>query len=165
MQFCFLLLSLLFRKPNVKLKLTTMGGVNKVILLGNLGKDPDIRHLEGGVTVASFSLATTESFRDKNSGEKREQTEWHNIVMWRGLAESVEKSELKKGDRIFLEGKIRTRHWDDKEGNKRTSIEIVAESFTIINRKRDRGTTTAVAAEEESVAEPTTTSSSNDLPF
>ena len=66
-----------------------MGGVNKVILLGHLGKDPDIRHLEGGVTVASFSIATSENFRDKNSGEKREQTEWHNIVMWRNLAEMI----------------------------------------------------------------------------
>ena len=115
-----------------------MGGVNKVILLGHVGKDPDIRHLEGGVTVASFSLATNESFRDKNSGEKREQTEWHNIVMWRGLAESVEKSELKKGDRVYIEGKIRTRQWQDKEGNKRITVEIVADTFTIINRKRDR---------------------------
>ena len=114
-----------------------MGGVNKVILLGNAGKDPDVRHLEGGVTVASFPLATTESFRDKNSGEKREQTEWHNIVMWRNLAESVEKSELKKGDRVYLEGKIRTRKWNDKEGNQRFSVEIVADTFTIINRKRE----------------------------
>jgi len=115
------------------------GGVNKVILLGNAGKDPDIRHLEGGVTVASFPLATTESFRDKNSGEKREQTEWHNIVMWRALAESVEKSELKKGDRVYIEGKIRTRKWNDKDGNQRFTVEIVADTFTIINRKRDKG--------------------------
>jgi single-strand DNA-binding protein len=115
-----------------------MGGVNKVILLGHLGKDPDIRHLEGGVTVASFSIATSENFRDKNSGEKREQTEWHNVVMWRNLAESVEKSELKKGDRVYLEGKIRTRQWQDKEGSKRSSVEIVADTFTIVTRKKDR---------------------------
>lgn len=115
-----------------------MGGVNKVILLGHLGKDPDIRHLEGGITVASFSMATSENFRDKGTGEKREQTEWHNVVMWRGLAESVEKSELKKGDRVYLEGKIRTRQWQDKEGNKRSSVEIVADTFTIITRKKDR---------------------------
>ena len=132
-----------------------MGGVNKVILLGNAGKDPDIRHLEGGVTVASFPLATTESFRDKNSGEKREQTEWHNIVMWRALAESVEKSELKKGDRVYLEGKIRTRKWNDKEGNQRFAVEIVADTFTIINRKRDKN-----AEENGAHAEaPTTTES------
>lgn len=136
-----------------------MGGVNKVILLGNAGKDPDIRHLEGGVTVASFPLATTESFRDKNSGEKREQTEWHNIVMWRSLAENVEKSELKKGDRVYLEGKIRTRQWLDKDGNKRQTVEIVADTFTIINRKRDRIGDEALAT--EGVAE----SAGSDLPF
>ena len=124
-----------------------MGGVNKVILLGHLGKDPDIRHLEGGVTVASFSIATSENFRDKNSGEKREQTEWHNIVMWRNLAESVEKSELKKGDRVYLEGKIRTRQWQDKEGNKRSSVEIVADTFTIVTRKKDRVAEEGVAAD------------------
>lgn len=138
-----------------------MGGVNKVILLGNAGKDPDVRHLEGGVTVASFPLATTESFRDKNSGEKKEQTEWHNIVMWRNLAESVEKSELKKGDRVYLEGKIRTRQWQDKEGSKRFTVEIVADTFTIINRKRDRTVDEAVAAETSTpVAE-----GSENLPF
>ena len=137
-----------------------MGGVNKVILLGNAGKDPDIRHLEAGVTVASFPLATTESFRDKNSGEKREQTEWHNIVMWRALAESVEKSELKKGDRVYLEGKIRTRKWNDKEGNQRFTVEIVADTFTIINRKRDK------AGEEGAVADaPAVESAGSDLPF
>ena len=113
-----------------------MAGVNKVILIGNLGKDPEIKNLEGGITVASFSVATSENFRDKNSGEKREQTEWHNIVMWRNVAESVEKSELKKGDRIYLEGKIKSRKWQDKEGNQRMNYEIVADSFTIINRKK-----------------------------
>ncbi len=136
-----------------------MGGVNKVILLGNAGKDPDIRHLEGGVTVASFPLATTESFRDKNSGEKREQTEWHNIVMWRALAESVEKSELKKGDRVYLEGKIRTRKWNDKDNNQRFTVEIVADTFTIINRKRDK-------TEDGAVTEtPAVESASSHLPF
>lgn len=138
-----------------------MAGVNKVILLGNAGKDPDVRHLEGGVTVASFPLATTESFRDKNSGEKKEQTEWHNIVMWRNLAESVEKSELKKGDRVYLEGKIRTRQWQDKEGNKRFTVEIVADTFTIINRKRDRAGEEALATEAAAPA----TSGVDDLPF
>lgn len=113
-----------------------MGSVNKVILLGNTGRDPEIKHLEGGIKVASFPLATTEQFRDKTSGEKKEQTEWHNIVMWRGLADNVEKSELRKGDRIYLEGKIRTRKWNDKDGNPRVTIEIVADTFTIVNRKK-----------------------------
>ena len=140
-----------------------MGGINKVILLGHLGKDPDIRHLEGGVTVASFSIATSENFRDKNSGEKREQTEWHNIVMWRNLAESVEKSELKKGDRVYLEGKIRTRQWQDKEGNKRSSVEIVADTFTIITRKKDRIAEEGVPADATTAA--ATESTGSDLPF
>lgn len=140
-----------------------MGGVNKVILLGNAGKDPDIRHLEGGVTVASFPLATTESFRDKNSGDKKEQTEWHNIVMWRNLAESVEKSELKKGDRIYLEGKIRTRKWQDKDGNQRFAIEIVADTFTIITRKnRSVEESAGVATDAPATA---TENAGSDLPF
>ncbi len=140
-----------------------MGGVNKVILLGNAGKDPDIRHLEGGVTVASFSLATSESFRDKNSGEKREQTEWHNIVMWRNLAESVEKSELKKGDRVYLEGKIKKREWQDKDGNKRSTVEIVADTFTIITR-RNRSVEENAAMPADAPA-TTTENVDSDLPF
>lgn len=124
-----------------------MSGVNKAILLGNVGKDPEIKHLESGVAVASFSLATSENFKDKATGEKREQTEWHNIVMWRGCAESVEKSELKKGDRIYIEGKIKSRKWQDKEGNQRQVTEVVADTFTIINRKRDK-----VETEEEASA-------------
>ena len=114
-----------------------MAGVNKAILLGNVGKDPEIKHLESGVAVASFSLATSENFKDKATGEKREQTEWHNIVMWRGVADSVEKSELKKGDRVFVEGKIKSRKWQDKDGNQRQVTEVVVDNFTIINRKRD----------------------------
>lgn len=124
-------------------------GINKCILLGNLGRDPDIRHLEGGIMVASFPLATTEHFKDKNSGEKREQTEWHNIVMWRALAESVEKSELKKGDRVYLEGKIKTRKWQDKDGNQRFTVEVVADTFTIINRKKAPVTEGAEGEETE----------------
>lgn len=127
-------------------------GVNKIILLGNVGKDPDIRHLEGGIMVASFPLATTESFKDKSTGEKREQTEWHNIVMWRNVAEYVEKSELKKGDRLYLEGKIRTRRWQHKDGNQRITVEVVADTFTIINRKKAT-VTEGAESEEESVKE------------
>ena len=94
-----------------------MSGVNKVILVGHLGKDPEVRHLENGVNVASFSLATTETITNKN-GEKQDLTEWHNIVVWRGLADVAEKY-LKKGKQVYVEGKIRTRSWDDKEGVKR----------------------------------------------
>jgi len=92
-----------------------MTGVNKVILIGNLGKDPEVRHLENGTAVANFSLATSESYKDRTSGERKTITEWHNIVAWRGLAEVAEKY-LKKGDPLYIEGKIRTRQWEDKDG-------------------------------------------------
>lgn len=104
--------------------------VNKVILLGNVGKDPDIRHLDSGVAVASFPLATSENYTAKN-GEKVSTTEWHNIVMWRGLAEIAEKY-VKKGRQLFIEGKIRTRSWDDKDGNKRYITEIVADNMMLL---------------------------------
>lgn len=114
-----------------------MAGVNKVILLGNLGRDPEIRHLEGNITRVSFSLATTEAFKDRN-GNRIEQTEWHNIVMWRTNAENAEKL-LKKGMQIYLEGKIQTRQWTDKDGQKRSVTEIVADTFKIL-QKRDEHT-------------------------
>jgi single-strand DNA-binding protein len=113
-----------------------MAGVNRVILIGNLGKDPEIRSLEGGVKVANFSLATTETFKGKN-GEKVDQTEWHNIVLWRGLAEVAE-SFLKKGNTIYVEGKIRTRDWTDKDGNKRYTTEIVGDNMVMLGGKRDQ---------------------------
>lgn len=112
-----------------------MAGVNKVILLGNLGKDPEERVFEGQRKVANFSLATSESYKDKN-GNRVEQTEWHNIAVWGPLADIAMKF-LKKGMTIYLEGKIKTRSWDDKEGNKRYSTEIVADTFTMVGPKRD----------------------------
>ncbi len=114
-----------------------MGGVNKVILIGNLGRDPELKYLEGNVARVSFSLATSDSYKDK-AGNRVDQTEWHNIIMWRGLAESAEKL-LKKGTQVYIEGKLQTRQWNDKEGNKRNITEIVAESFNILQR-RDAGT-------------------------
>lgn len=120
-----------------------MSGVNKVILVGYLGKDPEVRHLENGAVVASFSLATTEMFTNK-AGAKTEQTEWHNIVLWRGLAEVAEKY-LKKGKQIYVEGKIKSSTYDDKEGIKRYKTEIVATSFTMLGKKDD-GDSAYVAA-------------------
>jgi single-strand DNA-binding protein len=111
-----------------------MSGVNKVILVGHLGKDPEVRHLDGGVSVASFPLATSETYT--KDGKKVEQTEWHNIVLWRGLADIAEKF-LTKGKLIYVEGKLRTRTWDDKEGNKRYTTEVVADNFTMLGRKSD----------------------------
>jgi len=134
-----------------------MAGVNKVILVGNLGKDPEIRHLEGGVANARFPIATTEAYKDKN-GNRTEQTEWHNIVVWRGLAEIAEKY-LKKGMTIYLEGKLRTRSWDDKDGNKRYTTEIVGDTFTILSKKEN----TAPSGNEDSgISGPKT---GDDLPF
>lgn len=111
-----------------------MSGINKVILVGHLGKDPEVRHLDGGVTVASFPLATSESFN--KDGKKVEQTEWHNIVMWRGLADIASKY-LQKGKLVYIEGKLRTRSFEDKEGHKKYTTEIVAENFTMLGRKSD----------------------------
>ncbi len=107
------------------------GSVNKVILIGNLGKDPEIRHLENGATVANFSIATSENYKDRKTGEKVSQTEWHNIVAWRGLAEIAEKF-IKKGDKIYIEGKLKTRTWQDKEGNNRYSTEVITDNLTML---------------------------------
>lgn len=111
-----------------------MSGINKVILVGHLGKNPDIRSLEGGVSVASFPLATSETF--SKDGRKIEQTEWHNIVMWRGLADVAAKF-LQKGKLVYIEGKLRTRSFEDKDGNKKYTTEVVAENFTMLGRKTD----------------------------
>lgn len=111
-----------------------MSGINKVILVGHLGKDPEVRHLEGGVTVASFPLATSETYN--KDGKRVEQTEWHNIVLWRGLAEVASKY-LQKGKLVYIEGKLRTRSFEDKEKVKKYVTEIVAENFTMLGRKSD----------------------------
>ncbi|GGH08063.1 single-stranded DNA-binding protein [Sphingobacterium alkalisoli] len=111
-----------------------MSSVNKVILVGHLGKDPELRYLDGNVSVASFPLATSETFN--KDGKKIEQTEWHNIVMWRGLADVASKY-LNKGRLVYIEGKLRTRSYEDKEGIRRYTTEIVAESFNILGRRTD----------------------------
>ncbi len=139
-----------------------MSGVNKVILIGNLGKDPEVRSIEGGAKVATFSLATNEVFKGKD-GNKVEQTEWHNIVVWRGLAELAEKY-LKKGNQIYLEGRIKTRSWDDKEGNKRYITEIVGDNMTFLGKPAggggDSGQAPAPSGEPMSSGED-----EGDLPF
>ncbi len=110
------------------------GSVNKVILIGNLGKDPEVRHLENGSTVANFSIATSESFTDKNTGERREITDWHNIVVWRGLAKVVDQY-LKKGMKVYIEGKLKTRSWQDENNNTRYTTEVVADNMTMLSAK------------------------------
>jgi single-strand DNA-binding protein len=110
-----------------------MSGVNKVILVGRLGKEPEIRNLESGASVASFSMATTETYKDKTTGERKEITEWHNVVLWRGLADIAGKY-LHKGDQVYIEGKLRTRSWE-KEGVTRYTTEIVGDNMTLLGSK------------------------------
>ena len=112
------------------------GSVNKVILIGNLGRDPEVRYLESGVPVARFSIATSESYSDKNSGEKKEVTDWHKFVLWRGLAKVAE-SYLKKGMKVYVEGKLKTRTWQDENNQTRYSTEVVADQMTMLSRAEE----------------------------
>ncbi|GAB2536333.1 single-stranded DNA-binding protein [Spirosoma aerophilum] len=112
-----------------------MRGLNKVTLLGNLGKDPEVQQLEGNVSVAKFSLATTEGYKD-DKGQTQSNTEWHTVVVWRGLADLAGQY-LKKGSMIYLEGKLKTRSYDDPNGNKKYVTEIIGESFIMLDRKTD----------------------------
>ena len=107
--------------------------INKVILVGRVGKDPEVRHLDNNATVANFTLATNETYKNKN-GEKVTNTDWHNIVVWRQLAEIAGKY-VKKGTLLYVEGKIRTRSWDDKDGVKRYTTEIFADNFQMLSAK------------------------------
>ncbi|MFT6747747.1 MAG: single-strand DNA-binding protein, partial [Glaciecola sp.] len=126
-----------------------------------------VRYLDGGVAVANFPLATSETYKNK-TGNRVEQTEWHNIVLWRGLAEITEKY-LKKGSQVYVEGKIRTRTWDDKDGIKRYTTEIVADNMTMLGGRRDGGAAAQPSDQNESNATQNTASSpeseSDDLPF
>lgn len=112
-----------------------MSGVNKVILIGHLGRDPELKYLEGSIAKLSFSLATKETYKDK-AGNKVDHTEWHNIVLWRNLAENAEKI-LKKGAQIYVEGKLQTRQWQDKDGHKKNITEIIGENFVLLQRKEN----------------------------
>lgn len=109
--------------------------VNKVILVGNVGKDPEVRYIDTNVPVARFPFATSETYRSRD-GEKITTTEWHNVVLWRGLAEVTEKF-VKKGSQLFIEGKIRTRSYDDRDGNKRYITEIIADNMQMLGRRPD----------------------------
>ena len=112
-----------------------MRGLNKVTLIGNLGKDPELQTLEGNVPVAKFSLATTEAFKDKN-GQNQYSTDWHTVVLWRSLAELAQ-TYLRKGSLVYVEGKLKTRSYEDKEGNKRYVTEIIAEQLILLDKKPD----------------------------
>ena len=110
-----------------------MRGVNRVILIGNLGKDPDVQYLEGNIGVAKFSLATTETYKDRG-GKLVSQTEWHTVVLWRGLAELAQKY-LHKGSLVYIEGRLRTRSWEDKEGNKKFATEVVGDNLIMLDKR------------------------------
>jgi single-strand DNA-binding protein len=148
-----------------------MSGVNKVILVGRLGKEPEVRNLDNGAIVANFSIATSESYKDRTTGEKKEVTEWHNIVLWRGLAEIAQKY-VHKGDLIYIEGKLRTRSWE-KDGVTRYTTEVVADNMTMLGSKgggggspssNDMGSRGAERASTESYTAPAD-NSTDDLPF
>ncbi|MBQ0122385.1 MAG: single-stranded DNA-binding protein [Bacteroidales bacterium] len=109
--------------------------VNKVILIGNVGKDPEIRHLESGTAVATITLATSERYKDKN-GEQKEVTEWHTVIAWRQLADLAQ-NYIRKGTQLYVEGRIRTRSWDDQNGQKRYATEIQADSIQLLGRRSD----------------------------
>jgi single-strand DNA-binding protein len=114
-----------------------MRGVNRVMLIGNLGRDPELQYLEGNIAVAKFPLATTETFKDKN-GNLVSQTEWHTVVLWRGLAELAQKY-LHKGSLVFIEGRLRTRNWEDKDKNRRFSTEIVGDNLVMLDKRKENG--------------------------
>ena len=148
-----------------------MSGVNKVILVGRLGKEPEVRNLDNGAAVANFTIATSESYKDRTTGEKKEITEWHNIVLWRGLAEIAQKY-LHKGDMVYVEGKLRTRSWE-KDGVTRYTTEVVADNMTMLgsrggsggggNYSSDSGSRSS-APQGSSFSAPMD-SSTDDLPF
>ncbi len=112
-----------------------MRGVNRVVLIGNLGKDPDIQYLEGNIPVTKFPLATTETYKDKN-GKLISQTEWHNIVLWRGLAELSQKY-LHKSSLVYIEGRLKTRYWEDRDHNKKVATEIIADNLIMLDKRSD----------------------------
>lgn len=137
-----------------------MRGVNRVMLIGNLGKDPDLQYLEGNIAVAKFPLATTETFKDKG-GTLVSQTEWHTVVLWRGLAELAQKY-LHKGSLVFIEGRLRTRNWEDKDKNRRSSTEIVGDNLVMLD-KRKEGDFPPVQIDHQPSAENTTNFSRPDI--
>ena len=148
-----------------------MAGINKVILVGHLGRDPEMRYTQSEVAVCSFSLATSETYKDRNSGEKVTQTEWHNIILWRGLAETAGKY-LRKGSQAYIEGKLRTRKWEDQNGATRYTTEVVADTMQMLD-KRDSSSTPTQPTQVTQPAQPAQpapevsnqASEPDDLPF
>ena len=124
-------------------------GLNKIMIIGNLGRDPEMRYTPSGKPVTTFSVATSRTW-STSDGEKREETEWFNVVAWSSLAE-ICKQYLTKGQQVYIEGRLQTRHWDDQEGNKHTSVEIVANEMIILSERREAGdgSTESESSEED----------------
>jgi len=144
-----------------------MAGVNKVILVGNLGRDPEVRVLESGAKIARFSLATTESYNDRNTGQRVDQTEWHNIVLWRGLADIAEKY-LRKGNQVYIEGKLQTRSYQDKDGITKYSTEIVGQNMNMLGGRPVSADTSYETSNQGAVPPETPADlpeETDDLPF
>jgi single-strand DNA-binding protein len=137
-----------------------MRGVNKVIVVGNLGKDPEMRYMPSGAAVANFSVATTESWKDKQSGEQQERTEWHRIAMFGRLAE-IAGEYLRKGSQVYLEGKLQTRKWQDKEGKDRYTTEIVAHEMQMLGKRESGG----AASSSNEPPPPGDSDNDNDIPY
>jgi single-strand DNA-binding protein len=149
-----------------------MAGVNKVLLIGNLGRDPEVRYTTGGAAVANFTLATTERWNDAASGERKEKTEWHRIVVWGKQAE-IAGEYLRKGRQVYIEGSLQTRDWTDRDGNKRYTTEIRAQRFQMLGKSGDAPApvapepagSTAESSAGTAVAEDTGGFAEDDIPF
>ena len=144
-----------------------MASVNKVILIGNLGKDPDVRYMPSGEAVTNITLATTDTWKDKTSGEKKEATEWHRVVFFRKLAE-IAGQYLKKGSQVYIEGSLKTRKWSDKDGQDRYTTEIVADQMKMLGSRHAGGESAPAPAQDKPA--PTSSSSGfndfeDDIPF
>lgn len=141
-----------------------MKSKNKITLIDTLGKDPEVKHLEGGLCVANFPIATNETWKDKNTGEKVTETEWHNIVLWRGLGEVAEKY-LKKGNNVYIEGKLKTRSWTDRDGNTQYRTDVIGDDLIMLGSKptnqQSEPTTQLEQAEQATVSEAI----DDELPF
>jgi len=139
-----------------------MAGVNKVILIGNLGSDPEVRHLSNGSVVANFNIATSESYNNKN-GERVTQTEWHRIELWDGLARVAEQY-LKKGQSVYIEGKLRTENWQDSDGNNRTTTRIRGLNMTMLGGRPDGSATTVQTGSQQDTGSSPSASQSSSQP-
>ena len=145
-----------------------MAGINKVILIGRLGSDPEVRYTPSGVAVANFNIATSEEWKDKDSGEKKERTEWHRIVAWRRLGEICGEY-LSKGKQVYIEGRLQTRDWEDRDGNKRYTTEIVATDVQFLGTRdssesaKPRGTSSTSSADFQ--GGPAQGPGDDDIPF